>query len=74
MLYLQIYFLIGVIYTYFVYDDFYRGVLKRAIEDNYVLYCANKKEFVTAIRIVCLLLIFVWPIHLFGTIYKGLNK
>jgi hypothetical protein len=73
MIYLQLYLLIGTVYTYYVYDDFSNAMLNQMIKQDPSLYSMYPREFYIAAKFVSLLLVIVWPIQLIEVLIRG-NK
>lgn len=73
MLYFQIYLLIGIIYTYYVYDDFSDALLNQMIKQDPSLHSLYPREFYISAKLVSLLLVFVWPIQLIEVLIRA-NK
>lgn len=63
MFYLQLYFIAGVLYTFVMYDYFYKGIKQDFIRNNYTLYSLNPRECNTVIKFIPVLFVFVWPIN-----------
>ena len=74
MIYLQLYLVIGIVYTILNFKSYFNYIRREITKNNYVLYSENRKGVDNLIRVFCLLLIVLWPLKVFIVLKKKIFR
>ena len=74
MIYLQLYLVMGIVYTILNFKSYFNYIRREITKNNYVLYSENRKGVDNLIRVFCLLLIVLWPLKVFIVLKKKIFR